>query len=246
MVSVTDQLGRTTSYAYDNLNRKIRQTEPLPGDGSHGQPITYYGYDEVSNLRYVTDPLGAEKDSAHTTWYQYDALGRQTQLIDALDADPPSVATHPTVTTYDLAGNVRSVKDPDGNTTTYAYDRLGQLVAETNALGETRSFQYDAAGNLVQATDRNNKVTEYVYGRVDRGNVRVCRSRPTPASGQAGRRGGPTTQAGALSPGLGGDRWSGCRSLPTGAEPVGGGTAKRRRSARGRRVLGAVSIRLSG
>ena len=65
-IAVTDQLARTTDYAYDNLGRKIEQIDPDPddytadggGDCPLAAPHAYYGYDAVGNLKYATGPLG--------------------------------------------------------------------------------------------------------------------------------------------------------------------------------------------
>ena len=97
VIAVTDQLGRATQYVYDNLGRKIEQIAPDPDDytasgGTNGplaSPVTYFGYDLDGNLKYTTDPLGSAPPAipAHTTWYFYDTLNRQTCVIDPLGQD---------------------------------------------------------------------------------------------------------------------------------------------------------------
>ncbi len=184
VTSVTDAMGQMSTYVYDHLNRTIEAHQSTPGDGSHGAPVTYYGYDANGNLQYTTDPLGSTaKDPNHTTWYVYDALNRQTQIIDALDDDPTTgsepydaqgqlisgfTPTHPTTTSYDAVGQTVAVTDPEGNSTQFAYDGLGRLVSETNGLDDTRSYAYDAAGNLTHSTDRNGRETEYTYDSLGR------------------------------------------------------------------------------
>jgi len=54
---------------YDNLGRKIKETQPDPdGGGPLTRPETSYTYDALGNTVSVTDPLG------HLTSYVYDAL----------------------------------------------------------------------------------------------------------------------------------------------------------------------------
>ncbi len=58
--SMTDELDRTTHWAYDALGRLVTMTEPDP-DGPTGSliaPVTTYEYDSRGNQIRVTDPLG--------------------------------------------------------------------------------------------------------------------------------------------------------------------------------------------
>ena len=77
----------------------------------------------------MTDPLGA------TTNYVYDGLGQETQAIAPQVAvfntatRTTSNVSPTTVTTYDAAGEVTAVTDPNGNVTTYTYNGVGRLVS---------------------------------------------------------------------------------------------------------------------
>ena len=58
--SMTDELGRTTTWTYDNVGNLLSLTEPDP-DGTTGpltSPVTSYEYDKRGNQVRVTDPLG--------------------------------------------------------------------------------------------------------------------------------------------------------------------------------------------
>ncbi|WP_027008558.1 RHS repeat-associated core domain-containing protein [Conexibacter woesei] len=57
----------TTSYTYDNLNRRTGET--FPGSLTNG-----YGYDKIGNLTSLTDPMG-------TTTYAYDDINRLTSIL---------------------------------------------------------------------------------------------------------------------------------------------------------------------
>jgi YD repeat-containing protein len=112
LVSLTDPKGNQTTYAYDRLNQKTSETDPIPETGGT-HPVTTYTYDLVGNLIAVTDPLG------HTTSYLYDHLNRK---IFEIDPSPDGVAAGPvTQYTYDGLGDLLSVTDPDGNVTRYVY-----------------------------------------------------------------------------------------------------------------------------
>jgi len=162
VVGMSDELGRTTTYQYDNLGRRLKEIQPDPdGGGVLTSPETTYAYDANGNLTSTSDPL------SHVTWEVYDDLNRRIRTVDALGSGPDDLG-HATITVYDAVGNVVSVTDPEENTTSYAYDRLNRVVAETDPLQNTTCFEYDAAGNLAEKTDRNGRVTEYTYDPVNR------------------------------------------------------------------------------
>ena len=82
-----------------------------------------------------------------TTLYQYDALGRRTGQKEARHTNYATV-------TYNAQGQVATVTDAAGNTTTYTYYGngtvgAGQLHQETNALSQTTFHQYDLLGREV-------------------------------------------------------------------------------------------------
>jgi RHS repeat-associated protein len=73
-----------------------------------------------------------------------------------------------TITTYDVAGNVMSVKDPNGNTTGYTYadpqNTYAHVTSRTNAMGQTEYWTYDYdTGKPTSATDLNGVQTAYSY-----------------------------------------------------------------------------------
>lgn len=83
-----------------------------------------------------------------TYYYQYDTLGRQTQAVD------PRTGT--TTTAYFTSGTgaigqVSSVQDPAGDTTSYTYNSTdGRLFSETNALGKAVYHAYDLLGHEIE------------------------------------------------------------------------------------------------
>jgi len=57
--------------------------------------------------------------------------------------------------TYDIAGNLTRVTDPNGNQTSYVYDDFGRMLSQTSPVTGTTTYSYDKAGNLVSTTDAN-------------------------------------------------------------------------------------------
>jgi RHS repeat-associated protein len=159
IVSVMDQLYRTTQFIYDNLGRRIEQIDPDPDDfsaagGSDGPLVSaheFYGYDANGNLKYTTGPRSLEPggsgrgDPNFTSWFFYDTLNRKVCEIDPLGEDfnvnaiPDTIDLsqqhrHGVVTAYDKLGNVVSITEAVDNgvyrTTDYHYDNLGRKLEE--------------------------------------------------------------------------------------------------------------------
>ena len=134
LVSKTDREGRTTTHAYDSLNRLIRVTGPL---GNH----TTYTYDSRNNLIALTDANG------NTTRFEYD---RNNHLLK--ETRPMGQET---TYSYDGGGNPVDKLDAKNQRTMYHYDDAGRLekVRYYNASDhatpvKTVNFTYDKTGNL--------------------------------------------------------------------------------------------------
>jgi RHS repeat-associated protein len=136
-----------------------------------------YGYDlfgwldtvahaDSTTIRYTHDPMGQvltvrdENDPAGepSTHYWYDAAGRLLDVRQKLGAGEIVTAY-----AYDLHGNVVSVTDPNGNTTTYAYDDFGQLLQQTSPVTGVTRYSYDVGGNLLSTVDANGSATTRSY-----------------------------------------------------------------------------------
>ncbi len=138
-----------------------------------------YGYDSRDRLVSVTGPDGATEHR-----YVYDPAGNLIKDITAkgcltADSDDDRVGT---VYTYDLTGNVTSVRIPtdirDGSVryrlTTYAYDKMARCTEEKRYLDyqdaesrkgrvHTINYTYDAAGRLTGVGDSTGACVEYQY-----------------------------------------------------------------------------------
>ena len=128
----------------------------------------------------MTDPLG------HATTHAYDLVGNRAATTDRLgrvrqfahDADDRLVteawkpvgggATIRTVTwTYDDAGRLTGVKDPDSQYA-YAYDNANRLTGVDNAGSPgmpqvALTYTYDPAGNRTAVQDSLGGLTSYAY-----------------------------------------------------------------------------------
>ncbi len=172
LVALIDAEGNRTDFGYDELDRQTSQTLPPAGAGGD-RPVTGFAYDFNGNLTSTVDAEG------NTTWLFYDALNRPTHATDALGVaaylaqDPQhdhasaqgelGQLTRTTTTAFDQLGNVASVTDAVGLTSTSVYNALGQVVAMATPdpdgagpmTGQATRYGYDAAGNVSYVTDAN-------------------------------------------------------------------------------------------
>src|SRR5947208_714466 len=64
----------------------------------------------------------------------------------------------PRILRYDPNGNLLSVQDANGNTTTYTYNNHDLVASRTDPLQRTESYSYDTNENLSSFTDRKGQV----------------------------------------------------------------------------------------
>lgn len=143
---------RTETYTYGASGRLASVVHP-------DATTMTYAYDSRGNVT-------AQKDERHVdpnTLYAYDPLDRLKQVTQTLAGSPPIV----TVYAYD-DGNLVSVTDPNGNTTTYAFDDFSRMQKQISPVSGTTTSTYDAAGNLLTSTDANGATTTNTYDAANR------------------------------------------------------------------------------
>jgi len=130
--TVTDSLGHTTCYEYNEDLRLVCETDPLGN-------VFVQRWDDQHQLVAVTDQLG------NTTAFHHDDLGNVTTAIRA--------DGHETTATYNDLGLIETVEDADGSVWRQAYDECGNRVAVSDASGATTRFAYNSAGHLTSVVD---------------------------------------------------------------------------------------------
>jgi RHS repeat-associated protein len=68
----------------------------------------------------------------------------------------------------DAAGRILALTNPLGQTTRYTYDALNAVASVTDSIGGQTSFTYDGNGNLLTLTDARSNTTTYTYNSMDR------------------------------------------------------------------------------
>ncbi len=127
-------------YTYDAAGRR---NSVYDGEGNRTLSW-FYGNDQSSSDNYAYDT-----DDLSRTVYGYDGAGRTTRQFDAYPEPEQTMVQH----TFDGIGNLASVTDANGRTTTYTYDRRGLLKQVTDAANGTVSYEYNAFGEVVKTTD---------------------------------------------------------------------------------------------
>lgn len=170
--SVKDERGNITTYGYDDYKRLSTITAPIAFAGDTTPRVTFLYYDRTggttvdythadSNVGNVTSPLG------NTVKTLYDNNFWKSSVTAGTGAEAATTSY-----TYDLIGNLRTVKDPKGQSTgaftEYFYDKRNRLMhvddpiaLDRNSLGHTVSWTYDQIGNKKSQQRANNQMITY-------------------------------------------------------------------------------------
>jgi len=134
LASLTDPLGRVTSFTRDAAGRPISRATP------DGQTVAF-SYDAGGKLASLTPP----GRSAHS--FSYTAVNLMSNYA------PPNVGSGNTSTgyAYDSDRELTRVLRPDGQSVDLTYDSFGRLSTQADARGAL-GYTYDAAGRLAGLT----------------------------------------------------------------------------------------------
>jgi RHS repeat-associated protein len=162
LLTKTNELGATTTYAYNSNNNVTSVSVPIAPDTFATTSYTYNSFGEVltttdpmgnvttntydakGNLLTVTSPKPNGSTAASVTQFAYNSLGELTQITDPLN--------NLTKLTYYSTGLIDTITDAQQNVTTYAYDTHGNRTSVTDALQNQTTFAYDAGDRLKTIT----------------------------------------------------------------------------------------------
>lgn len=177
--SRTEAGGRVVTYAYTDAGR--RESESVQMEGT--DLTTSYTYDAKGLVKTVTSPRGnvpGANKADFTTEYFYDANDNPIRMrmpypggghtdrdikVDALDRTTASINELNKTSSFERSntGQVDSVTDTVGRTTTMGYDKNGRQTQRTDAGNKTTRTEYDAAGNKVKQISPTGGITTYAY-----------------------------------------------------------------------------------
>jgi RHS repeat-associated protein len=142
VVSETDQLGHTTTTAYDEAGNVREVIQP-------GGAKWTLGHDAAGNLTSVKDPEGGERE------YEYNAQNRPVSFTDARG--------NAWSYEWSKAGDLEKIEDPEGGETTLTYNESGQPLTKTDPNEHKAEFSYDSRGNELSETDPLSHKTSFEY-----------------------------------------------------------------------------------
>ncbi len=151
--SVTDRLGNTTTFEYDERGLLIKEKSP--------SAITVYEYDNVGRIKLVLVGSGSSLTKSNATQYveyEYSDAGRKVKVIYG--------GLYETNYMLNAWGEVVTVTDGMGNTITYEYDSIGRTKALYDAYGAKAEYSYNAVGRISSVTAPNGAKKTYEYNEL--------------------------------------------------------------------------------
>lgn len=168
LIQITDGLGRTMQYRYEN---------GLLSDVIHmDQGITHYEYDGNGYLIKAVD-------QAKVTYLenQYDDRGRvvlqtlangDTYEAEYIDEERQvrvysSIGDKTVLYCYGKECQILSMSYQDGTETLFDYNEAGYRTQEINRLGQKTRWSYDEIGRMTSEESASGLINEYVYDEKD-------------------------------------------------------------------------------
>ena len=197
LLSATDGLGNTTTYAYDQ-NGFLTDTIRPDGD--------YVAATQDTRGNTLTQTVGAPQfGAADIGYYTYPPAGTYgaTDPRDDLpltyqnpDSAGPTDTTYQVNYTYSAGRDLLTTTQPDGAVTTNAYtagtetatnggtEPPGLLATNSDPLGHVTTYSYDSFGDLTKEVTPSGLTTTYTYDNLGRrtGRTQVSDSIPAGAT----------------------------------------------------------------
>jgi len=171
MLTRTDEEGRVTTYTYNSTNQRLSMTEASGTPQARTTTYEYVNADVDLVTKTISPSIFANASKEVVNTYDNN-LNITAVTINGFDTSGDPV-TRTTSFEYDTLGKVLVTNGPRTNVddiTTFTYHNCttgaecGQLKSVENALGHTTTYDdYDGAARLLQSTDPNGTVTTYTY-----------------------------------------------------------------------------------
>jgi YD repeat-containing protein len=144
---------------------------PAPG----GMPLNCTVAFDEGTVNFAGGVTGYAADGYTSTATIYDQLGQVVGVTNSLGEtiilgpEEGNLSTitdplgHTTTFTYDPAGSVAQVIAPMANETRYVYDSSERVTMVTDPLGATTSYGYDTQGRMITSVDAGGDTTTNSY-----------------------------------------------------------------------------------
>jgi RHS repeat-associated protein len=148
--------------AHLNLPTRITQSGFTPAGAAVSRSVTL-SYNAAGQVASLDGPRTDVNDVTTLTYYDCTSGGGCGQLQSVTNA----LGHATTYDSYDAAGRVTQLTDPNGTKTAYGYDPRGRVVAITQTApggaGRVTQYSYDAAGNVTFASLPSGLSLSYTY-----------------------------------------------------------------------------------
>lgn len=168
LISVTNPMGETSNYAYDDANRIKTFTDAA----NYSTHVTYNADGMAHRIKTaLTDKSIRYELAQHRTIfvdyltdgnnqfssYIWDEQGRVIEKVG-------NCCGFSSKLTYDEDNNVIRLEDANGNATDYTYDMKGNMLTSTDALGNISYFTYEPVyNNITSYTDKMGNLYTFNY-----------------------------------------------------------------------------------
>ena len=159
--SITRANGQVVTFdSYDLMNRLLQQTVKQTPDPDAVTKYTYYNAGGL--LRSMQDPKLVAIGSADSYFYNYDLMGRKTQLTYPHDSQN---VQRTEIWHYNAANELDTFTNRDGKVQTINYDSLYRVTGFSwnDGLTPSVTFGYDVAGRTTNITNANATITRAYY-----------------------------------------------------------------------------------
>ncbi|TAH64470.1 MAG: hypothetical protein EWM47_12530, partial [Anaerolineaceae bacterium] len=166
------------TYVYDDWYNVIEEcVGEMDGDSFIPIRRTFFIYDSTGKrLLKKVRPLDGIKDyvAGNTSDFAVESYDYYTKNsanssfgcnVEGLLKSITDPEGNTTSYTYNSHGDIASITDPSGNATTCTYDDIGQKLSETTPVGDTYRWEYDKNGMVIREIHPDEGIKRTVYDK---------------------------------------------------------------------------------
>lgn len=166
---VEEYAGNLVEYKYDKAGHLLQSNGPFGRE-------TINQYDKAGNVITKKQKIDDNFDGIKRFTYNFrNQLISQSTLLQISDLSINDMANatfdneyldrvlSTTNYTYDKSGNLKTVKNPEGNITQYEYNDNNQLTKKIDPLQATTKYFYDSRGNVSKVINTRGVSKKYEY-----------------------------------------------------------------------------------